>query len=253
MILTDAVVLITGGRRVGAAIAHALADRGANVALTYRRSRDQAEATAVEVQRRGGRGLALPADLAQPDQAERAVAVTLERFGRLDILLNLVSDYERVAFDDLTADHLTRMVATNLNAPFYVAVAAARAIRANSPGPHGLKGKILFYGDWMTDRPEPGLLPYLTAKGALTTLTLGLAVELAPEITVNLIQPGTVLPPPNLDEGEARRILQTTPLQRFGSPEDIVAATLFLLEGTDFATGAILRVDGGRFLGSPAR
>ena len=253
MILTDAVVLITGGKRVGAAIAAALADRGARVALTYRHSRDQTEATVAEVERRGSRGLAVPADLTRPDQAERAVAATLEQFGRLDILLNLVSDYERVAFNDLTPDHLARMVATNLNAPFHAAIAAARAIRANRPGPHGLKGKILFYGDWMTDRPEPGLLPYLTAKGALTTLTLGLAVELAPEITVNLIQPGTVLPPPGLPEEEARQIHQTTPLRRFGSPEDIVAATLYLLEGTDFATGAIHRVDGGRFLGVQGR
>ncbi len=146
------------------------------------------------------------------------------------------------------------MIATNLAAPYFAAVAAGRAMR-NQPADNdsGLKGKIVNVGDWATDRPVPGALPYLTAKGGLTTFTMALACELAPEITVNLVQPSTIEPPPDTTETELRTLKEAALLHCIGRPEDLNNLILYLLEGTDFATGACYRIDGGRFLGTDSR
>jgi NAD(P)-dependent dehydrogenase (short-subunit alcohol dehydrogenase family) len=113
----------------------------------------------------------------------------------------------------------------------------------------GLQGKIIHFTDWAVERPYRGYLPYLVAKGALATFTRALAVELAPTITVNAIAPGTVEPPPHLTLAQREQIRMSAALQRIGSPDDVNRAVLYLLEGTDFVTGEIYRVDGGRFLG----
>jgi pteridine reductase len=104
-------------------------------------------------------------------------------------------------------------------------------------------------GDWATDRPYKDYLPYLVAKGGLTTMTLALARELAPHIPVAMIQPAMIDPPPDFDEEQKRAVLAQTPLERFGSAGDVNRLILYLLEGTNFVTGACFRVDGGRFLG----
>ena len=150
----------------------------------------------------------------------------------------------------------------------------------------GLRAKIIHFTDWAVDRPSRDFLPYLTdcckivgwtprpsvpnwislgrgdqatffnglliAKGGLVTLTKALAVELAPTITVNAVAPGTVEPPPSLSESKLQEIRDSSALGRIGSANDVIQAVLYLLEGTDFATGEVLRVDGGRFLGPPA-
>jgi pteridine reductase len=251
--LAGASILITGGRRVGSSLARSLADRGAKLAMTYRTSRDAIEQTLDDCRSRGAADtLAIEADLADPAQAGRAVRRVVERFGRIDALVNMASIYERTPFADLTPEHYDRMIAANLGAPYHSAVAAGQAMLAQEPIPDasGLKGKIICFGDWGTDRPRGGDLPYIIAKGGLTTMTLAMAKELAPHVAVNLIQPGTIVPWPNMTDEERQDILGATPLARLGSAEDANNLVLYLLEGTDFATGGCYRIDGGRYLGT---
>jgi pteridine reductase len=247
MNLCGASVLITGGRRVGGELALMLADRGANVALTYHTSRGPIEATVAEVVARKVRGLAVAADLADAEQAERAVAETVRAFGRLDVLVNMASIYTRTPLDALKPSDFDAMIAANLAAPYHAALAASRVMLAQAER-DGLKGKIVNVGDWATDRPYKDYLPYLTAKGGLTTFTLALAVELAPHVTVNMIQPAMIDPPPHLSEAETQAVIDQIPLRRCGTPDDANRLILYLLEGTDFATGGLYRIDGGRFL-----
>ena len=241
-------VLITGGRRVGGDLALRLAERGASVALTYFTSRATIERTVAEVADQGVASVAIAADLSDPAQAERAVAAAFEAFGRLDVLVNMASVYRCTPFESLTPADFNDMIAANLAAPYHTAVAAARRMRAQ-PGENGIKGKIVNVGDWASDRPYKNYLPYLIAKGGLTTMTLALARELAPDVTVNLVQPAMIEPPPYLTADECAAVVAATPLRRTGAPGDLNRLILYLLEGTDFATGSTYRVDGGRFLG----
>jgi pteridine reductase len=247
MNLTGKTVLITGGRRVGSDLALRLADRGAHVALTYHKSRDVIEATVSEVERRGVGSLAVAADLSRADQAQSAVNTVMARFGRLDVLINMASIYRRTPFEELTPADFDEMLAANLTAPYHTAIAASKHMKLQA-SEDGIKGKIVNIGDWASERPYRDYLPYMVAKGALTTFTMALAVELAPDITVNMIQPAMIEPPPDLSEDGRASIIEATPLKRCGTPGDVNRLILYLLEGTDFATGGVYRVDGGRFL-----
>ncbi len=246
--LREKVVMITGGRRVGSALALTLAARGARVAMTFRTSRDLIERTIREVESQGSQGLAVAADLSRADQASAAVNQVVARFGRLDAFVSMASAYRRTPLLELLPRDFDEMIAANLAAPYHSALAAARHMLTQQ-GSGGIKGKIVLIGDWATDRPYRDYLPYLVAKGALTTLTLGLARELAPHIPVALIQPAMIEPPPEFSDVEKEAVLAHTPLFRFGSPSDVNGLILYLLEGTNFVTGASFRVDGGRFLG----
>jgi pteridine reductase len=248
MNLRGKVVLVTGARRVGAALARNLAERGASVALTYHTSREAIERTVAEVEARGAAGLAIAANLERAEQAEEAVARVVDHFGRLDALVNMASAYRRTPFASLVPGDFDAMIAANLAAPYHTALAASRRMLAQ-PAEQGIKGKIVNLGDWATERPYKDYLPYLVAKGGLATLTLALARELAPDIPVTMIQPAMVAPPPELTEADREAVIAATPLKRVGTPDDVNRLILYLLEGTDFATGACYRVDGGRFLG----
>ncbi len=242
------VVLITGGRRVGSELALALAERGAEVAMTYHKSRATIERTIEQVEASGSSGIAVGADLARPEQAQDAVAQVVGHFGRLDALVNMASAFRRTPLRDLTPRDFDEMIAANLAAPYHTAVAAARHM-LTQPSQDGIKGKIVNIGDWATDRPYKDYLPYLVAKGGLTTMTLALAKELAPHIPVAMIQPAMIDPPPDFSDDDKRAVLAQTPLRRFGSPADVNKLILYLLGETNFVTGACYRVDGGRFLG----
>jgi pteridine reductase len=249
MKLQGAVVLITGGRRVGSALALMLADRGARVALTYHTSRAKIESTVAEITANGGEATAFEANLADASQAESAVEQVSAKFGRIDALVNMASIYTKTPFDDLKPADFDAMIAANLAGPYHTAVATARQMKRQSLR-DGIKGKIINIGDWATDRPYRDYLPYLVAKGGLTTFTLALAKELAPEIAVNMVQPAMIDPPPHLTTEEAQAIVDQIPLGHSGVPSDANNLILYLLEGTDFATGGLFRIDGGRFLGS---
>ena len=249
MDLKGKTVLITGGRRVGGALAVMLADRGSNVAMTYHTSREAIERTVAEIEAKGMKALAVAADLSDADQAEAAVDRVVERFGRLDALVNMASVFRRTPFRSLASADFDAMIAANLAAPYHVAVAAARRMLDQSANESGLKGKIVNVGDWSTERPYKDYLPYIVAKGGLTTMTLALAVELAPHVAVTMVQPAMIDPPPTMTSTERAAVVAATPLAREGRAEDANRLILYLLEGTDYATGACYRVDGGRFLG----
>ncbi len=242
-------MLITGGRRVGAQLAVDLAERGANIALSYFQSRDEIESVADEVRALGRQAVAVRADLRDPEQVDRLIAQTVSELGGIDCLVNMVSTFQPTPFEELTPEDFDESIAANLKAPYLVAVAAARAMRQN-PTVDGLQGKIVNFADWAAFRPYKGFLPYMIAKGGVVTMTAALAVELAPTITVNAIAPAMIEPPAHLSADDVERIRQVTPLKRIGKPSDANRLVLYLLEGSDFVTGEVIRVDGGRFLGS---
>jgi pteridine reductase len=128
----------------------------------------------------------------------------------------------------------------NLKAPFLLSLHAGRAMRA-----HGA-GKIVNVADWAGSRPYRGYLPYCVSKAGVLALTQALAKEFAPEVQVNAVAPGPVLLPDGFGQEERERVLRRVPLRRMGSPEDVANAVLFLVEGTDFATGSVVAVDGGQ-------
>jgi pteridine reductase len=245
MDLTDRVVWITGAaRRLGRAMALELAGRGAHVAVHYHTSEQPARALAAEIEALGRRALLVRADLTNPaeirDAAERIAAV----FGRLDVLVNNAGNFLRQPIDQVAEADWDRSLSINLKAPFFCAQAAARLMRRN-PGPAPL-GKIVNLADGAALRPYPNHLPYLVAKAGLIAMTRAMALELAPEILVNAIAPGVVLPPEEMPGDERERALRQVLLGRFGAPDDVLAALRFLLEETDYVTGQVIVVDGGR-------
>ena len=249
MDLAGKTVLITGGRRIGAALARKLAARGANLAFSYHTGAVAMQSVVDDCRSAGVQADAFAADLRRSDDADSLVARTVERFGSLDVLINLTSIYTETPFAELTPGDYESALASNLSAPYFTAIAAARAMQ-KQPVVNGLQGKIIHFTDWAVDRPYRDYLPYLIAKGGLVTLTKALAVELAPTITVNAIAPGTVEPPPDTSPSRLDQIRAVSALGKIGSADDVNHAVLYLLEGTDFVTGEVFRVDGGRFLGA---
>lgn len=249
MNLKGKTILITGGRRVGAQLAVELGRRGANVALSYFKSRERVEAVAAEVRTLGVRAAAFPADLRQSADADSLVTRTVAELGSLDALVNMASEFHATPFDELQPSDFDEAIASSLKAPYLAAIASARAMR-KQPVVDGIQGKIINFADWAVERPYRNFLPYFIAKGGIVTMTKALAVELAPTIAVNAIAPAMIDPPPHLSAADIEEIRQASPLKRIGTPSDANNLVLYLLEGTDFVTGAIYRVDGGRFLGT---
>ena len=243
MNLTDRAALITGGKRIGLAVAEALASRGANVALTYARSRDEAEQAVARVRAAGRRGVAIQADLSQPDACTAVVRQTAETFGRLDVLVNMASVYVRRPFAELSVADWDAAMHVDLRAAFLCAHAAAPLMKAQAGG------RIINFSDWVARSGRPryeGYLPYYVAKAGVIALTEALALELARDnILVNAIAPGPILAPPGTTDAERSAVADATPLGRWGGEEEIVKAVLALVD-SDFITGETLRVDGGR-------
>jgi NAD(P)-dependent dehydrogenase (short-subunit alcohol dehydrogenase family) len=245
MKLNDRVALITGGKRIGHVVATDLAACGADVALSYRQSRAEAAATAAEVRAAGRRAAIVAADVAKPADCTRLVDSTVEELGRIDVLINMASIYEAVAFDAMTERDWQRNLDINLRSVFLCAKAAVPHMRRQGGG------RIVNFADWLGRSGRPayaGYLAYYTAKAAVVALTEALALELAAdEILVNAIAPGPIVAPPDLSEEERSKVAKATPLGRWGGEEE-VAKTVRLLIETDFITGETVRVDGGRHL-----
>ena len=245
MNLIGKVVLITGGKRIGASVAAAVAAKGADVVLTYHRSQVEAEATAGGVRALGRRALTCRADLSQPSDCEAAVRAAVKGLGRLDVLVHMASIYEPTAWADLTPDHLQRAFDVEVKSALACVLAAVPHMRAAGGG------RIVTVSDWLavSERPRyKGFLPYYVAKKAVAGLTEALALELAEDqILVNAIAPGPILPPPGLDAEEAHSVEKATPLGRWGGGEEIAKVVLALID-SDFITGEVIRVDGGRHI-----
>ena len=243
MKLKGKVALVTGGaKRIGRAIALALASRGCHVAITYRTSQAEAMATVRAIRRRRVRGLALQVDQRRGSEVRQAVKDLLSQFHRTDILVNNASSFTRTPFPGVTQAQWEEAISTNLTGPWRFAQAVAPIMKRQG------SGKIINIVDVAAFSPWINYLPYCAAKGGLVTLTWGLAKALAPHVQVNAIAPGPILFPPEISADEKRRAIEKTLLKRCGSPEDITSAILFLLEGSDFVTGVVLPVDGGRLL-----
>jgi pteridine reductase len=243
MDLNGKVALVTGaGRRVGQAIALALAERGATLAIHYRNSRSGAEETAGRIIEQGGRAQIFNAELESVAQMETMVARTIEAFGHIDILVNSASVFYRKPLEELTERDWDLNLAINLKAPFFLSKFAGSAMRQQGAG------KIINIGDWAAIRPYNHYLPYTVSKAGLIGLTRALAKALAPEVQVNCVALGPVMPPEEYSPEEIERLRMATLTKTLGSPGDVARAVLFLCEGTDFATGSTLLLDGGRLL-----
>jgi NAD(P)-dependent dehydrogenase (short-subunit alcohol dehydrogenase family) len=243
MELKGKVALVTGSaKRVGRAIAAALAERGASVAIHYRSSKDEADQLARELSGSGVRAQAFHADLEKVHEIEAMTQEVLRVFGRIDVLVNSASVFYRKPIEEVTEYDWDRNLNTNLKAPFFLSKFAGLAMRRQGAG------KIVNIGDWAAVRPYKNYLPYTVSKSGLVGLTRALAKALAPEVQVNCVALGPVLPPNEYDEKEVETLIKGTLVNRLGSPEDVARAVLFLCEGTDFATGSTLMLDGGRLL-----
>jgi pteridine reductase len=239
------VALITGSgkRRIGNAVALALADRGYDIALHYNRSADEARQTVGQLERKGVRAAAFQADLAQEDEVSRLFDDVLGTFGRLDVLVTAAAIWQRKPLEDVTAEDVRRHFEINTLGTL---LCCRRAGLIMAKQPEG--GTIVTIGDWATARPYPDYAAYFASKGAIPTLTRTLAVELArrnPAVRVNCILPGPVMLPENLSEHEVKGAVAGTLLKRPGRPENVAHAVVFLVEN-DYVTGVCLPVDGGR-------
>jgi len=239
------VVLITGGKRIGQVVARELAARGVDIALSYARSRAEAEQAAELVRAAKRRATAFQADLSQPEACEALVAQVADTFGRLDILINMASVYVERPFAELKASEWDATLNVDLRAAFLCSRAAAPHMRKQGGG------RIINFSDWLSRSGRPryrGFVPYYVAKAGVIGLTEAVALELASDnILVNAIAPGPILAPPETKDEEFSAVERATPLGRWGGETEIAKAVLALLE-TDFITGETVRVDGGRHL-----
>jgi pteridine reductase len=231
--------LVTGaGQRLGQAIALALGERQAEVVVHYHRSAAGARRTAAEIEARGGRAHLLSADLSDRAAARRLVDDSLAALGGLDLLVASAANFERIPFEALDDAALYRALDLNLAGPFALAHQAAPALRAS-------RGNIVFITCSSATAPYKNYLPYTVSKAALRHLMRTLSLELAPDVRVNAVAPGTVLPPESYPPEAVERLAAAVPLQRIGSPDDVVRAVLYLNDSS-FVTGQELIVDGGR-------
>jgi pteridine reductase len=243
MDLHDKVALVTGGAiRIGRAIALALADAGADVVVNYNTSADAARMTAADIEARGRRALIYRADVSQGDQVQSLVDAAVARFGRLDVLVNSASLWRRTPWAELDEAAWDQLLDIDLKGPFLCAKAAAPHLAA-----HG-DGAIVNIVDLSAWVPFPNYMPHSAAKAGLLNLTYALAMELAPAVRVNAIAPGPVLPPPDYTQKQLEATARRTPLGRWGTPEDVAQAVVFLAQA-GYVTGAVLPVDGGERLG----
>jgi pteridine reductase len=241
MELTGRVALVTGaGRRLGAAIAAGLARAGCDVAVHHHTSADGAEATLRAVRDAGRRGEPFAADLRDPAAARALPGRVVDAFGRLDVLINSAAVMVRREFDAITPEDWHDALALNLSAALFTAQGAAPHLRR-------VRGKIINLADLAAFEVWPAYLPLNVSKAGVVMLTQGLARVLAPEVTVNAVAPGAVLPPDDWPAEAREHLAETTPLRRLGTPADVVRAILFLLD-SDYITGIIVPVDGGRLV-----
>jgi NAD(P)-dependent dehydrogenase (short-subunit alcohol dehydrogenase family) len=243
MELKDKVALVTGSaRRIGREIALSLASRGCRLALHYRQSASDARHVRRLVRERDVAAEIFQADLSINTQIDELVHQIQNRFGRIDILINNASLFHKTPWEKIQESDWDGMMNINLKAPFLLSHQVSRIMMENGGG------KIIHMADVGGLNPWSDYLPYCVAKAGLIALTKGMAKALAPGIQVNAIAPATVLPPENSTHEEIHQLVRKIPLQRIGEPADVVSTVLYLLEGTDYVTGQVLVVDGGRTL-----
>jgi NAD(P)-dependent dehydrogenase (short-subunit alcohol dehydrogenase family) len=243
MLLASRTALVTGGKRIGQVVAEELARAGADIALSYRSSRDEAEDTATRVRALGRRAIVLQADVTQPADCAAMAQGIEQQLGGLDIVVNMASTYVRRPLAEVDERAWRADIDANLSSAFHVTHAVLPLLRRH-PIAH-----VVNFTDWLPASGRPGytgFVAYYVAKAGVKALTEALALELARDrILVNAIAPGPIVAPPELGEDEKRAVAQATPLGRWGGELEVARAVMLLVT-TEFITGETLRVDGGR-------
>ena len=230
-------MLVTGAaRKIGRALAHAMARAGADVAITFRESDMAAQQTLLELATTGQRSMALRCDVRDPDSVRASVAAVVDEFGRLDVLINNAGVFATAPLESITVAEWDRMFETNTRGAFLMSQAAYPHLKASH-------GRIIHIGSLGGSHPWATHAHYSTSKAALHMLTQTMSKAFAPEISVNCVAPGMIT------NGEMQpdyeHFAAKTPMQRNGKPEEVAAAVLFFATGPHFITGQILGVDGG--------
>lgn len=234
------VALVTGaGVRVGRAIALALADAGADVAVHYRESAGPAQDAVSQIRAAGRRAVALEADLVEPQACRELVQATIRELGTIDLLVHSAANFHRAPLAETDEVLWDSAMDVNARAGLLLVREAAPTLRAQG-------GRVILVSDFLAVTPAKNYLAHSVSKAAVEGLVRALAVELAPEVSVNGVAPGTVLVPDGTPPEQAARWASQVPLQRNGDPADVAATVLFLCAGPRFLTGQVLRVDGGK-------
>lgn len=243
MKLNGRVAFITGGARIGAVVAEKLAKLGCHVALSYRSSKKAILETTKNLEALDVKTLAVKADVTKESDVKSSIAKIIRTFSTLDVIVNMASIYGETPFDDISDQIWEDNINSNLKSAYLTVKYAAPYLKKNG-------GRVINFSDWLAASGRPrykNYLPYVTAKAGLIGLTQAQALELAPNVLVNAIAPGPILAPEGLSKHDIQNVIKATPLARWGGPEEIAKAVIFLCE-TDFVTGETLRVDGGRHL-----
>ena len=240
--LAGKVALVTGAAvRVGRAIALTLAGSGADIAVHYFSSGAQAEETARAIRALGRRTLAISADLGAPEECRRAVKEAANGLGPLDLLVHSASNFRRASLEETDEELWDSSMNVNARAGFLLAREAAPMLRER-------RGRVVLVSDFLARDPARLYLAHAVSKAAVEGLVRALAVELAPEVSVNGVAPGTVLVPEGTSPEDAEKLARRAPARRNGDPEDVARTVLFLCAGPAFITGQIIAVDGGKSL-----
>lgn len=243
--LEGRVALVTGAaRRVGAEIATHLHAAGADVAIHYRRSADDAGKLVARLNAvRPESAAAFQAELLDIDSIPALIAAVTDWRGGLDVLVNNASSFYPTPLGEITEEHWDDLVGSNFKAPLFLSQAAAASLRER-------RGTIVNIVDIHAQRPLRNHLVYSPAKAGLAMLTRALARELAPEVRVNGVSPGAILwPEGDMSKETKASILDEVPLARPGDPTDIAGCVLYLVRDATYVTGQIVAVDGGRSIG----
>jgi NAD(P)-dependent dehydrogenase (short-subunit alcohol dehydrogenase family) len=245
MDLNGKVAIITGGKRIGRVVAQALAARGADLVLSYRGSKKEADDTVADVVAAGRRATTIAADVGKQEDCRAIVGHAAATFGRVDVLVNMASIYRSTPLESVTAEYWDTDLDVNLRSAFLCAHAALPHMRTAGGG------RIVNFADWLARSGRPnykGFTSYYVAKAGVIALTESLALEgAADNILVNAIAPGPIVAPPDMTPEEVAEVAAATPVGHWGGEAEIAKAVLLLCE-TDFITGETIRVDGGRHL-----
>jgi pteridine reductase len=243
MDLNGKVFILTGAKRVGADVARVLGERGANLAISYNSSAEDAQELKKECESQGSKAEIFKADLSKSEDIEYLVGETLKKFGRVDGLIHMAANYPKTPIGGITLEDFDKTMHIIAASTLLLGQKVGAQMQKNEGD---VKGKMIFFSDWSVLRsPYPDYIVYNGAKSAVESFTKSLARQFAPSITVNAIAPGPILKPPDLSEEDNEEVMSKTPLKRWGGGEEIAKAVLYLLDA-DFVTGITLPVDGGR-------
>lgn len=232
MDIKNKTIILTGAARIGKFVAEDLLKAGANLVVSYRTSQPDFGSDKI---------LFVKAELSNEKDVANLISEAKNKFGRIDALIHMAATYERVPWDKLSLQTWDSSMDAIAKSAFLTSKLVADEMLSNKTD-----GRIVLISDWsVLDQPYKEYLPYNVAKSAVVGLTKSLAKELAPQILVNAIAPGPIIRPPDLSDEENREALAGTPLQKWGGGEEIAKGIMYLLD-SDFVTGQVLYIDGGR-------